>query len=195
MNDFPQSDIWRLADNDPNSQHFRQYYRFNFKFFDSAEIKALTQEYIWTNYMTGTRALSTLRGTLGDMIHFNEFCRESGIQSMRDLDNGLVDDYRSFLRLRISPSTGRPLSYTSQGKCFSTLKILVGWGQTFHPEAVPEKQIFTGKEYDRVREPPKIKYIPDDILTSINQALKNEENPYLKCGIIWNVQVCALVIC
>ncbi len=184
MNDFPKSNIWRLVDNDPNSQHFRQYYRFDFTFFDSVEIKALAQEFIWTNYVTGTRTLSSLRGTLGDLVHFDAFCRESGLRSIKDLNNGLVDDYRSFLSLYISPSTKRPLSYASQGKSFSTLRTIVEWCHTFHPEAVPEKQIFTGNEYICVRGQPKITYIPDEILKSINQALKNEENPYLRYGII-----------
>jgi len=184
MNNFPSSDIWRLKDNDPDSQHFRQRYRFDFSFFESAEIKIIAQKYIWSNYITGSRTLSTLRGTLGDLVHFDAFCRESGVRTMKDLNHGAVEDYRSFLSLYISPSTKEPLSYSSQGKSFSTLKSIVGWCHTFCPEAVPEKSIFTGNEYIHIRGQIKIKYIPDEILNSINQALRDEVNPYLKYGII-----------
>ncbi len=184
MKGLPQGDIWRLIDNDCNSQHYRHSYRLNFTFFESDSIKAIAQKYIWANYTTGIRTLSTLRGTLGDLIHFDAFCRISGVHTLRDLDNGRIDDYRSFLRLRISSTTGQPLSYSSQGKCFSTIRSIVNWCRTFQPEAVSEAQIFTGNEYTHVRGIPKINYIPDHMLKLINNALAVEDNLYLKCGII-----------
>lgn len=184
MNNLPSTDIWRLIDNDPDSQHFNQYFRFDFSFFESTAIKITAKKYIWSNYITGSRAVSTLRGTLGDLVHFDAFCRENSVQTLKDLDHGLVEDYRSFLSLYISPSTKKPLSYSSQGKSFSTLKSIVGWCHTFCPEVVPAKALFTGNEYNHVRGRIKIRYIPDEIITLINRSLKNEMNPYLKYGII-----------
>lgn len=56
MNNLPSTDIWRLIDNDPDSQHFNQYFRFDFSFFESTAIKITAKKYIWSNYITGSRA-------------------------------------------------------------------------------------------------------------------------------------------
>jgi len=116
--------------------------------------------------------------------HFDMLCRQNNIHNLRELDNDLADVYRSFLRLYISPTTQKPLSYSYQYNCFSALKALVDWCRVFMPEAVPGKQIFTGSEYRQVSSRLKIDFIPDVILQAVNEALKTEENPYLKYGIV-----------
>ena len=184
MNNFPSSDVWRLADNDKDSQNYRQDYKFDFTFFESEEIKAVVKKYIWTNYRTGNRVPKGLRETLWRFKYFNAFCRQSGICSLLGLSNDIVDDYRSFLRVYLSPLTGKNLSYCYQYNCFSALKTLVNWCHVFLPDAVPERQIFTGNEYRQVYSRLKIDFIPDEILQAVNEALKSEDNPYLKYGII-----------
>jgi hypothetical protein len=52
------------------------------------------------------------------------------------------------------------------------------------PDDVPKTEIFTGNEYTGVNRKLKIDFIPDDVVAQINDALKTEENPYLKYGII-----------
>lgn len=184
MNNFPESEIWRLVDRDCDSQNYRQDYKFDFTFFESEKIKAVVKEYIWTNYSTGSRVPKGLRETLGCFKYFDAFCRKNAVYSLRDLDNGLADDYRSFLRVHLSATAGEPMAYSYQRACFSSLKTLVGWCRVFLPEAVPEKQIFTGSEYRQTHANLKIDFIPDDILAAVNKALKAEDNPYLKYGII-----------
>jgi hypothetical protein len=49
---------------------------------------------------------------------------------------------------------------------------------------MPDKEIFTGNEYIGVNRRLKIDFIPDDVLDVINNALKTENNPYIKYGII-----------
>lgn len=49
---------------------------------------------------------------------------------------------------------------------------------------MPATEIFTGNEYIGVNRKLKIDFIPDDVVAQINEALKKEENPYLKYGII-----------
>lgn len=49
---------------------------------------------------------------------------------------------------------------------------------------MPATEIFTGNEYIGVNRKLKINFIPDDVVAQINEALKKEENPYLKYGII-----------
>lgn len=49
---------------------------------------------------------------------------------------------------------------------------------------MPATEIFTGNEYIGVNRKLKIDFIPDDVVAQINEALRTEENPYLKYGII-----------
>ena len=184
MNNFPTSDVWRLTDNDKGSQNYSKEYKFDFSFFESEAIKAVVKEYIWTSYRTGNRAPRGLRESLWRLKYFDAFCRQYGIKSLLDLDNSAVDDYRSFLRVYSSISAERPLAYSYQYGCFSVLKTLVGWCHVFLPNAVPEKQMFTGCEYRKINDELKIDFIPDEVMQAVNAALKLEDNPYLKYGII-----------
>lgn len=184
MNNYPETDVWQIADNDRNSQTYRYEYKFDFTFFESEEIKTIVKEYIWTNYRSGNRVPKGLRETLWRFKYFDTFCRQNGVLSLRELDNGLTDDYRSFLHTCISKGTEKPLSYSFQSNCFSALKTLIDWCRVFLPSAVPEKQIFTGCEYRQVGSRLKINFIPDEVLQAVNEALKSEDNPYLKYGII-----------
>ena len=184
MNNFSASDVWRLTDGDRDSQNYHQEYKFDFTFFESKAIKKVVKEYIWTNYRTGNRVPKGLRESLWRFKYFDAFCRQYGIKSLLDLSNSIADDYRSFLRVYLSTATGKPLSHSYQYNCFSALKTLVDWCRVFLPDAVPERQIFTGSEYRKVYGQLKIDFIPDEILQAVNEALKAENNPYLKYGII-----------
>ena len=66
----------------------------------------------------------------------------------------------------------------------NTLKSIIRWCQLHRPNDVPATEIFTGNEYIGVNRKLKIDFIPDDVVAQINDAFKNEENPYLKYGII-----------
>ena len=66
----------------------------------------------------------------------------------------------------------------------NTLKSIIRWCQIHRPNDVPTTEIFTGNEYIGVNRKLKIDFIPDDVVAQINEALKKEENPYLKYGII-----------
>ena len=184
MTNYPETDVWQIIDNDRDSQTYRYEFKFDFTFFESETIKSIVKEYIWTNYRSGSRVPKGLRETLWRFKYFDAFCRQNSIQSLRELDNGLVDDYRSFLHTCISNYSNKPLSYSFQSNCFSALKTLVEWCRVFLPSTIPEKQIFTGCEYRQVNNRLKINFIPDEILQEINEALKSENNPYLKYGII-----------
>lgn len=184
MNNYPVADVWRIIDSDPDSQNYRYDYKFDFAFFESEDIKGVVKEYIWTNYRTGTRVARGLRESLWSLKFFDNFCRQNAILNLRELTNSLMDDYRSFLRLYVSPYTKKPLSYVYQSTCFSTVRTIVNWCHVFLPEAVPPQQIFTGNEYSHVHSRLTIDFIPDEILVAINRALAFEDNPFLKYGII-----------
>ena len=64
------------------------------------------------------------------------------------------------------------------------LKSVIRWCQLHRPDDAPVTEIFTGSEYTGVNRKLKIDFIPDDVVAQINEALKTEENQYLKYGII-----------
>lgn len=106
------------------------------------------------------------------------------IDTLRDLDNVDVDNYISFLRTYISDKTSKPLTYNSQKIRLDCLKSVIRWCQIHRPNDVPTTEIFTGSEYIGINRKVKIDFIPDDVVAQITEALKKEENPYLKYGII-----------
>lgn len=184
INDMPKELVWRIEDTDRQSVNYGVTFIYDFTMFESTEIRKVMQRYIWDNYRTGNRTLRGLRTMLRQFVIFNEFCIFKDLHSLTELNNNLVDEYRSFLKTHISSTTKKPFTYSTQRCCYSCLKTLIGWCHAFMPEAVPQQQIFTGSEYrDTYSGRLKIDFIPNEVLEEINRALDNEDNPYLKYGI------------
>jgi len=184
MSKYPASDVWRITDRDPNSQYYGRECCLNFSAFKSTEIKHVVKTYVWENYRLGNRVLHGLQGWLLGLKRFNDFCLENDINSLKRLTNSLIDDYLSYLHTSISATTGRPLSHVYQSACFSALKSLITWCRVFLPEYVPAQQIFTGCEFRQTQSKLKIDFLSDELLAKVHEALKAEDNPYLKYGII-----------
>lgn len=177
-------DVWNIVDNDKNSQHYRRNFKFDFSYISSKEIKDVVKDYVWQNYRVGNKAISTLYKHLNfDLVRFFTFV-ENENKELSELTNADIDKYVSLLHTTISKRTGKPLGYQSQKKELDAVKGLIYWCQLHRPNDVPATEIFTGNEYIGVNRKLKIDFIPDDVVAQINDALKNEENPYLKYGII-----------
>jgi len=115
---------------------------------------------------------------------FIQFAESRNIISLKGLTNVDVENYISYLHTTISEKTGKPMSYNNQRNCLDRFKTVIRWCQLHRPDDVPITEIFTGNEYTGVNRKLKIDFIPDDVVAQINEALKTEENPYLKYGII-----------
>lgn len=184
MNNLKEKDIWRLVDNDSNSQNYGRNFIFDFSCYESPAMKSVVKEYIWKNHMTGNRTLKSLIENMRRLKVFNSYCIQYDIRTFRELTHDSVNEYRTYLSLYQSPFSGSKLSYSSQRMCFSALKTLIGWCHAFLPEAVPDGQIFTGNEYrQNYGNRLKIGFIPDEIMEAVNLALTKERNPYLRNGI------------
>lgn len=181
----PDGDVWNIVDNDKDSQHFGRNFKFDFSYISSEEIKDIAKDYVWQNYRVGNKTLSTLYNEISSYFWlFIQYCRSREIDTLRDLDNVDVDNYISFLRTYISDKTSKPLTYNSQKIRLDCLKSVIRWCQIHRPNDVPTTEIFTGSEYIGINRKVKIDFIPDNVVAQINGALKTEENPYLKYGII-----------
>ena len=180
----PIGDMWSLLDNDPRSQHYGESLDFDFSYIHSEEMKTVVKDYVWHCWRVNNGALSSRQWMNRSLQYFMVFAKTNNIYSFKDLNNTVVDLFLSYLRTVISPATKRPLSYKSQKGCLDAVKSVVAWCRVHRPEAVPAMEIFTGNEFPRVNRNVKIEFIPDDVMEQINSALKTEEDPYVKYGII-----------
>lgn len=181
---MPNGDKWELIDNDINSQHYGRKFKFDFSYIESDNIKNVVKVYVWRNYKEGNNTLNKLRADICKFKIFIEFSIKNNIITFKHLNNNDIDLFVSYLKTTISETTEKPLSYQSQKVYLDTLKNIIRWGQLYMPNEVPKTEIFTGNEYIGFNRKLKIDFIPDEILEKINKALVNEENPYVKYGII-----------
>lgn len=181
----PKGDVWNLVDNDKQSINYRQSFKFDFSYISSEEIKDVLKEYVWHNYRVGNKTLSTLyRCVQTNFTYFILFANTRNITSFKQLTNNDIDDFLSYLRTMVSPYTQKPLSISSQRTYLETSKSVIRWCQLHRPDDAPAVEIFTGSEYVGVNRKLKIDFIPDEVVEQINNVIDEEDNPYLKNGII-----------
>ena len=181
----PDGDVWNIVDNDKDSQHYGRNFKFDFSYISSEEIKDVVKDYVWQNYRVGNKSLYTLyHEVISYFFQFIRFADARNITSLKRLTNTDVDHFISYLHTTISERTKKPFGTSMQRNCLKALKSVVYWCQLHRPNDVPTTEIFTGNEYIGVNRKLKIDFIPDDVVAQINEALKKEENPYLKYGII-----------
>lgn len=183
-NNRPDGDVWNLKDNDIKSQNYGKNFMFDFSYITSEGIKEVVKNYVWQNYRIRNKVLVGLYNEFGNLKHFNSFAKNKNITSFAELTNSDIDNFISFLHTTISDKSGKPLAYNSQKNTLNALKSIIHWCQLHKPNAVPDREIFTGNEYVGINRKLKIEFIPDDVLNTINEALKAEESPYVKYGII-----------
>lgn len=181
---MPNGDKWELIDNDSNSQHYGKKFKFDFLYIESDSIKNVVKAYIWKNYKEGKDTLSKLYKEISQFKVFNNYAINNNITNLKVLKNNDIDLYLSYLKTYLNDRPKKTLSYIYQKNCLDVLKNIIRWGQLYMPNEVPKVEIFTGNEYIGVNRKLKIDFIPDEVLEQINNALKNEENPYIKYGII-----------
>lgn len=180
----PDGDIWNIVDNDKDSQHYGRNFKFDFSYISSEEIKDVVKDYVWQNYRVGNNSLSWLYAQLGNFKIVTACFEVNGIVSLSSITNTDIDKLCSYMNTTLSERTGNKFSTSQKRNTLNTLKNIIRWCQLHRPNDVPATEIFTGNEYIGVNRKLKIDFIPDDVLAQINEALKTEENPYLKYGII-----------
>lgn len=181
---IPNGDKWELIDNDNNSQHYGKKFKFDFSYIESDSIKNLVKAYIWRNYKENNVTLNSLYNYSNSYFtKVIDFLNQQQITTLKELTNNDVEMLVSYLNTLISPK-GKGYATKSKKIVIDVLKNIVRWGQLFMPNEVPKTEIFVGNEYIGVNKKLKIDFIPDKVLEKINKALVNEENPYVKYGII-----------
>ena len=180
----PDGDVWNIVDNDKDSQHYGRNFKFDFSYISSEEIKDVVKDYVWQNYRHQNRSLSSIYNYVCKFKWFCDFADTRRIKRLAELTNNDIDNFVSYLNTTISEKTGKVQSLKGRKSCLDCLKVIIYWCQLHRPNDVPTIEIFTGSEYIGINRKIKIDFIPDDVVAQINEALKKEENPYLKYGII-----------
>ncbi len=181
---YPQGDDWYLEDKDPQSQNYEKNFHFDFSELNGDEIKDVVKSYVWGNYITQNMAVSGIYILMGYFKWFNRFAKKSNIKTLTALTNMQICLFMSYINTVVSENTGKKLSYITRKNSLDSIKSIIHWCQVHKPESVPDNEIFTGNEYTGINQKLHIDFIPDEVLLQINNALKTEENPYLKYGII-----------
>lgn len=181
---YPQGDDWWLEDKDPQSQNYGKKFHFDFSELNGEEIKDVVKSYVWNNYVAQNMSISGIYNNYWYFKWFNRYAIKSHIITLKDLTNMQICLFMSYLNTVISERTDKKLSYGTRKISLDSVKNIIHWCQIHKPEAVPDSEIFTGNEYTGVNRKLRIDFIPDEVLLQINNALKTEENPYLKYGII-----------
>lgn len=180
----PDGDVWNIVDNDKDSQHYGRNFKFDFSYISSEEIKDVVKDYVWQNYRYQNRSLSSIYSYVHQFKWFCDFADTRQIKTLKELCNNDIDNFVSYLNTTISEKTGKVQSLKGRKFCLDCVKVIIYWCQLHRPNDVPATEIFTGNEYIGVNRKLKIDFIPDDVVAQINEALRTEENPYLKHGII-----------
>ena len=184
LSNQPHGDRWQLTDNDKDSQYYGRTFYFDFSFLNSEEIKSVIKEYIWYKRCIDKMSLNTLKHSMFALKYFSDFAVLYNISSFKELDNSKVELFLSYLRTLISPFSNKPISRIYQKNCLTSLRNIIYWCRLHRPEDCPSVEIFTGNEFPGASRRLTIDFIPDEVMTQINIALRTEENPYLKNGII-----------
>ena len=184
MKNMPKGNEWNFTDEDDKSMYYGKNFRFDFSMFKSVQICQLIKIFVWQNYKTGAMAIRSIHSHCSNFRYFNIFAIENKIESLKNIDGDTIDEFMTFLRLYNAARTGLPLRYITQAGIFSTFRNLVHWGQMYAPNLVPNREIFSSSEYTMTNIKHKIEYIPDAVLNQIQEALKAEEDPYVKYGLI-----------
>lgn len=180
----PDGDVWNIVDNDKDSQHYGRNFKFDFSYISSEEIKDVVKDYVWQNYRYQNRSLSSIYSYVHQFKWFCDFADTRQIKTLKELCNNDIDNFVSYLNTTISEKTGKVQSLNGRKFSLDCVKVIIYWCQFHRPNDVPATEIFTGNEYIGVNRKLKIDFIPDDVVAQINEALRTEENPYLKYGII-----------
>lgn len=177
-------DVWTLLETNEYSQYYGQDFRFDFSYMKVAQIKRVYKAYIRQCYQTQSKSVCRLYNELLGFKYFCDFAQQKGTHSLRSLCNDDICHFIVYLKTSVLRKKQKPLAYAYQKRCLDVVKNVIRWGQLHMPEEVPQTEIFAGNEYIGTNSKLKIEFIPDEIMAQVSSALEDEQNLFMKYGII-----------
>ncbi|WNF36598.1 site-specific integrase [Bacillaceae bacterium IKA-2] len=178
----PKGDVWKLDIDDSNYILEKKFTKLDFSLILNEEFKRLVKAYIWVNFKSNFLVPSTLYKTIQNLKQVDTFLVENDIISLDTMTNNEVDLLISFLNTTTSKYTNKPFGQAHKRHILSSFKGFIRFVQMHYPQQAPKGEIFTGKEFI-MNNNIKIDFIPDEVVTQIEEALKIETN-VLKRNII-----------
>ena len=118
----------------------------------------------------GTVGARTIATQARSMRYFSQYAAASGIESLAGLTVADTAGYARFLRTEAVTFRGSaPPSYRTQYSAFKDLRSIVRWLQSYSPNLAPAHEAFAGCEFPGVNQMRDVDYIPDSVMTQINE--------------------------
>src|SRR5699024_1140248 len=144
---------------------------FDFSFLPNDWFKKIHKQIKIKNITIKNLSIETMNRYSYSFKHFVAFLDQYGIMlnTYEDLTYQHTQMFLFYLKQQ-------DMSNSTRAIALSALKWMITYGQVFEYEGFPKTQIFDGDEYKtvKVEDVLKTKYIHDDIMNQIGQALQNE---------------------
>jgi len=168
-----ESDYWSIE----YSSSIGNRINFDFSFLPNHWFKKIHKQITLENITLKNLSIETMNRYSYSFRHFVAFLDQYGIMlnTYEDLTYQHTQMFLFYLKQQ-------DMSNSTRAIALSALKWVITYGQVFEYEGFPKTQIFDGDEYKtvKVEDVLKTKYIPDDIMNQIENALKQEDNILLK---------------
>jgi len=170
-------DVWEFIVNNSLGNKLS----FHFDFLPNQWFKEVFKQYVDDNLKLKRITLATLHRYNYSTKHFFSFIEESEMRINKFEDLTYKD-----IQLFIAHLKQTGLSRTTQSVALSSLKSIVEHGMVFEYEGFPKRKIFDGREYSRigVEDTLHTKYISDDVMDEIEEALNLEPDQLFKTLLI-----------
>lgn len=175
-------DCIKIKDDNIASKNYNRTYTFDFGFIKCKDNKTVVKKYFLTEFENNDVRIVSLHRYFDLLRVVYDFFENKEIKLFKDMVNVDVDELVTYINL-LKNKKCQPYSIRSKRDMLMIIKHIFSWGRIHMPWYVPQKEIFVGNEFPAPARQ-EIKYIPDSIVQQINSALLNENNPYIKYGII-----------
>ncbi len=182
LNRTENDDFWIIVDDDKYSNNYNRNFRFDFSFIKWNRIKTVAKGYILDSYEKKVVSPHSLQHYLRLIRHVHNFFDIYAIDCLSLMTNNYAELYVSYINTLLTPNS-EPYAIGTKRNMLLVLKHMINWARIYMPAYAPSVEIFTGREFPAPSKKA-VKYIPDDVLKQINEALQYEDNAYLKYGII-----------
>lgn len=172
----------KVKDNNVASKNYNRTYTFSFEFISDRYNKDLVESYFIYELENNDIRIVSLHRYFILFKNVYGFFEANEVLQFKNMCSYDVDNMVAYINL-LNKKEGGSYSIRSKRDMLMIVKHIISWGRIHMPKYVPQKEIFTGNEFPAPARND-VRYIPDFVLSQINNALRYENDPYLKYGII-----------
>lgn len=172
---------WTLTETDEYTP-WQKNYRFDFTVIRSEALRQELQYYLWSQYRSNTKKLSTLRQEYSWLKYYEEWLFRRGIHSLREICRADTEGFLTYLHTCISAKTRRPLRLITQKHIYDTVRGIYRWYAVRKEGYLDAFCLFPADAYQRINRITRTECTSRDEADDFLQLLEQAENPCLRCG-------------